>query len=59
MNQDQKEVKLKELEEIKDKLVAISNELLMISDRHVYTALHLNEAKNALTRVQREISSWN
>ncbi len=49
--------KIQELEAMKERLVQISNELLVMSDSHVYTALHLNEAKNILTRVQREIEN--
>ena len=55
MTEEQKASKLKWLEEIKELLIQLSNELLLLSDSHIYTALHLNEAKNILTRVQREI----
>ncbi len=60
MNEKQRADLIQELEKIKDMLVDIANELLAFSDSHVYTGLHLNEAKNVLTRVQREIEkSWN
>ncbi len=55
MDESSKNIKIQELEAIKERLLDIANELMVVSDSHVYTSLHLNEAKNVLTRVQREI----
>ncbi len=58
MTDEQKTMKVLELEGIKIRLVELANELLTVSDSYCYTCLHLNEAKNVLTRVQREIQGF-